>query len=156
MGVANIGFGPFGILNNYPKLKQEFACLTWVAALGLIGIPQLARPDLSRRHFKIVIVLTVASLAVGFVLRQDVGIFKARSAIIATPFPATSKIMSAVEDFSFEVFQSLPEIKSGGKITKDDASEREMIRKSQLTLDQLVPGRKDLNVIWIAVDTLRF
>ena len=153
-GLANLGYGPFGRFNAYPSLKIEFTLLTWVSAFGALGLSWGARPARPRRDALLAASLILVSGGVGVVQRGAVGIHRVRAQIANLPMPAARQQMHVVESVLLEWARDLPEIPVEDMEVPgfEAGSDRTDIAT---LLDAQLPNRRQMNVLWIAVDALR-
>lgn len=151
-GLADIGAGPFGRLNAYPTLKIEFALLTWVMAFGAWGWTMGTRSP--RRAPLVTCACIVIALSIALVSRGSDGIHRMRAKIVGLPMAAASRVVGPIEDVILDGFVSVPDIVIETDDVPDLVSTVDMNRVAAL-LDEQVPLRRSMNVIWIAIDALR-
>lgn len=142
-------------LNAYPMIKVQFALGTWMAlgcSLALLAGRRTPRPA---RATALTLVLAAAALGTGALARGSEDIHRLRSHIIDTPYPATLRAIRPVEAALLAPLFPLPEFLTPPDLVHVVGEEGSARAAAQTELDRLVPGRRGMNVVWIAIDALR-
>jgi len=141
------------LLNAYPMIKVQLALGTWMSltAALVLAYPRWQEKALPRA----LLVATFAAVALGAAgaARDDSSIRRVRSLIIDRPLPNTLRAINPTEKFILDPLFPLPtiEVPSGApaRVVSDVES------PGAQTLDGLIPGRRKMNVLWLAIDALR-
>lgn len=160
---ASIGLAVMAAVLNlqmfgaYPAVKWQLVLLTW----GSLSMASALLVSLTRRAWRrspvvVGLLLAVAgALVVGVVERRGSTIAAIRAGLVGLPFPATSRVLIAVEEAVFDRIAPLGDLAPREPLKEVELDPRWDPEAVRQLLDERVPDRRDMNVVWVAFDALR-